>query len=108
MAAGVEDDPADIEALIRRSETRLKNLLNIGADSCDTAVREGSARRAPPLGHAASQRDGEKFLWGWDDLEKLEQLKPAALRHVLTTVVEALSSIPKRTRWNSRSITACP
>jgi hypothetical protein len=38
MAAGIEDDPADIDALLRRAETRLRNMLNVGADSGSQAV----------------------------------------------------------------------
>ena len=48
------------------------------------------------LASAMRLRGTENMLQGfWDDPSKLEQLKPAALRHVLTTLVDRIELNPK-------------
>jgi hypothetical protein len=45
--------------------------------------------------------------WGWAGLAKLEDLKPEALRHVLTTLVERIVLDPKTREFDSISRYRC-
>ena len=60
------------------------------------ALSEADLRQAL-LASAMRIRGTEEMLWGfWDDPAKLEQLKPEALRHVLTTVVDRIELDPTK------------
>lgn len=136
VAAGIEADPAELDVALRRAETRLTNILNLGADSGDTAVlakareleatvqslREQKAEWAERKAlkdrlTALNEKDLRNALlaaavrlrgddmeadWGWADLANLEKLKPEALRHVLTTLVERIELDPKTLKFTMR------
>jgi hypothetical protein len=81
MAAGIEADPLAIDADIRRTEKRLENLLNMAADSGDTALLAKIREMEATLSNLREQ----KAAWSERKVlkERLLTLKEEDLPHIL-------------------------
>lgn len=80
LQAEIDRLRADKAAWAERAQLKAK-LESLTEQDLRNALLASAVRR---LGHDL-ERD-----WGWADLHKLEQLRPEALRHVLTTLVERI------------------
>jgi hypothetical protein len=81
MAAGIEDDPGEIEEAVRRAEKRLANMLNLGADGSSPAI----AAKIRELESEVNTLREHKAAWAERRAlkEQLNALKEADLKDAL-------------------------